>query len=350
MCWQGNISIDVLSIFALRYPTMRLPSAALAALASACIVAPASAQVKERPLPRLVKKDGRFALLVDDAPLSDAGRAGAQLQRLAGACCRRCGPPWSTCTSTRSRRRSTGSSSSRSPGQYDFTLVDTLLTEARQHKVHLVLLWFGTWKNGSQHYMPEWMKLEPERYPHMVDKNGERGGLALAVRGGIAGGGQDGVHRVHAASQGSRPAAHRDHGAGGERARHVGQRARLLPGGAEALRSAGAAGGAQGHAGERRHGVTRTGRRPSARTPRVYFHAWSVAKYVGQVAAAGKAVYPLPMYANAALRDPLKTRRPAGSYESGGPTDNVLSIWKVAAPGAGHPRARQLRDTIPRRI
>jgi hypothetical protein len=63
----------------------------------------------------------------------------------------------------------------------------------------------------------------------------------------------------------------------------------------------------------------------------VNFHAWSVAKYVGQVAAAGKAVYPLPLYANAALRDPLKPGAP-GSYESGGPTDNVLAIWKVAAP------------------
>src|ERR1019366_6512313 len=38
----------------------------------------------------------------------------------------------------------------------------------------------------------------------------------------------------------------------------------------------------------------------------VCFHAWSVAKYVGQVAAAGKAVYPLPLYAKAALRDPIK--------------------------------------------
>jgi hypothetical protein len=37
------------------------------------------------------------------------------------------------------------------------------------------------------------------------------------------------------------------------------------------------------------------------------------------------------LYANAALRDPLKPGAP-GSYESGGPTDNVLAIWKVAAP------------------
>jgi len=33
---------------------------------------------------------------------------------------------------------------------------------------------------------------------------------------------------------------------------------------------------------------------------------------------------------NAALRDPFKGA--PGTYESGGPTDNVLSIWKAEAP------------------
>jgi hypothetical protein len=62
-----------------------------------------------------------------------------------------------------------------------------------------------------------------------------------------------------------------------------------------------------------------------------YFHAWSVAKYIGYVAATGKAVYPLPLYVNAALRDPL-TNPNASTYESGGATDNVIPIWKAAAP------------------
>ncbi len=62
-----------------------------------------------------------------------------------------------------------------------------------------------------------------------------------------------------------------------------------------------------------------------------YFHAWPVAKFIGEVAAAGKAAYPLPMYVDAALRYPL-TNPPATQYESGGPTDNVIPIWKAAAP------------------
>jgi beta-galactosidase GanA len=52
---------------------------------------------------------------------------------------------------------------------------------------------------------------------------------------------------------------------------------------------------------------------------------------VGKVAAAGKEINPLPMYVNAALRDPI-TPGPPGSYESGGPTDDLIPIWKAAAP------------------
>jgi beta-galactosidase GanA len=62
-----------------------------------------------------------------------------------------------------------------------------------------------------------------------------------------------------------------------------------------------------------------------------FFHAWAVAQFIGDVAAAGKAEYALPMYVNAALRDPFNPG-PAGAYASGGPTDNVIEIYHVAAP------------------
>jgi beta-galactosidase GanA len=62
-----------------------------------------------------------------------------------------------------------------------------------------------------------------------------------------------------------------------------------------------------------------------------FFHAWSVARFIGQVAAAGKAEYALPLYVNAALRDPVDPGKPGG-YASGGPTDNVLDIYRAAAP------------------
>jgi len=54
-----------------------------------------------------------------------------------------------------------------------------------------------------------------------------------------------------------------------------------------------------------------------------------VAKYVGEIAAAGKAVYPLPLYVNAALRDPFKARQ--GRMRRAA-RRNVLPIWKAEAP------------------
>jgi beta-galactosidase GanA len=62
-----------------------------------------------------------------------------------------------------------------------------------------------------------------------------------------------------------------------------------------------------------------------------FFHAWAVAKFIGDVAAAGKKEYALPMYVNAALRDPVNPGK-AGDYASGGPTDNVIAIYRAAAP------------------
>ncbi|HEY5807830.1 MAG TPA: DUF5597 domain-containing protein, partial [Povalibacter sp.] len=62
-----------------------------------------------------------------------------------------------------------------------------------------------------------------------------------------------------------------------------------------------------------------------------FFHAWSVASFIGQVAEAGRKEYALPLYVNAALRDPFHPGKPGG-YASGGPTDNVLDIYRAAAP------------------
>ena len=47
---------------------MKMTSAVLAALAATFVAVTVHAQVVERPLPRLVQKDGRFAMFVDDAP------------------------------------------------------------------------------------------------------------------------------------------------------------------------------------------------------------------------------------------------------------------------------------------
>jgi hypothetical protein len=58
--------------------------------------------------------------------------------------------------------------------------------------------------------------------------------------------------------------------------------------------------------------------------------AWNYARYVGFVAAAGKAEYPLPMYANAWITQPYFPT--PGTYPSGGPQAKLLDVWHAGAP------------------
>src|SRR5262249_58792106 len=42
-------------------------------------------------------------------------------------------------------------------GHFDYGNVDKIVEGARAHNLHVVLLWFGTWKNGNMHYVPAWV-------------------------------------------------------------------------------------------------------------------------------------------------------------------------------------------------
>lgn len=59
-------------------------------------------------------------------------------------------------------------------GQYDFSLIDGLLAQARQAQKRLILLWFGLWKNGQSFYIPQWMKRNPEKYWPVINQNGQK--------------------------------------------------------------------------------------------------------------------------------------------------------------------------------
>jgi beta-galactosidase GanA len=214
-------------------------------------------------------------------------------------------------------------------GQFDYTVIDTIVTQAREHHVRLDLLWFGTWKNGSQHYMPEWMKADPARYFHLIDKNGRPAdspspfcfasqeldirAFTAFMRHLKAFDPQRTVIIVQVENESGTWGSVRDYSPAAQK---------LFDGPVppDVLKAMGKQGGASA-----------TWQEAFGPEAEVNFHAWAVATYVGKVAAAGKAVYPLPLYANAALRDPIKPGAP-GSYEAGGPTDNVIPVWKVAAP------------------
>jgi len=146
----------------------------------------AYAQVEKHPIPSIVQQNGRYALMVDGAPFL---MLGAQANNSSD---------WpATLPKVWSAIEYLHANTLEIPiyweqfepeqGQFDYSQIDSVLAQARARRVHLVLLWFGTWKNGSQHYMPEWMKLDPERYAHVVNKNGERVDSPSPFCTGVAG-------------------------------------------------------------------------------------------------------------------------------------------------------------------
>ena len=59
-------------------------------------------------------------------------------------------------------------------GRFDFTSVGALLTSARTYGLKLVLLWFGTWKNGDMDYTPAWVKADPQRFRRVQSPTGAK--------------------------------------------------------------------------------------------------------------------------------------------------------------------------------
>lgn len=215
-------------------------------------------------------------------------------------------------------------------GHFDYSVLDTLLAQAREHQVHLVLLWFGTWKNGSSHYMPLWLKRTPERSPHLIGANGrpldspspyapaalQADILAFSalMRHLKSADSQHTVLMVQVENESGTWGGVRDYSPEAKKQFEAPVPTELLAALHKQVNSASA-----------------NWQQVFGDDADEFFHAWSVARYIEQVAAAGKAIYPLPLYANAALRNPFNPGRPP-SYESGGPTDNVIPIWKATAP------------------
>ena len=58
-------------------------------------------------------------------------------------------------------------------GIFDFSILDGIINQARENNMHLVLLWFGLWKNSESMYVPGWMKKDTSTYFRAKKVNGE---------------------------------------------------------------------------------------------------------------------------------------------------------------------------------
>src|SRR5580700_5016366 len=57
-------------------------------------------------------------------------------------------------------------------GSFDFSILDHWIDIARQQNLHLVLLWFGSWKNAFSEYAPDWVKADTKRFPRAQSAQG----------------------------------------------------------------------------------------------------------------------------------------------------------------------------------
>jgi beta-galactosidase GanA len=277
------------------------------------------------PIPRIVSKDGRHALMVDGAPFLVLG---AQVNNSSNwpQALDDVWPAIDVVKPNTVMVPVAWEQVEAKEGTFDFSFVDVLLKQAREKDVRLILLWFATWKNNSPNYAPAWVKLDNTRFPRVVTADGrtlnslsphaqttldaDRKAFVALMTHLKAADPQRTVIMVQPQNEPGTYGSVRDFSP-------LAQKVFEGPVPDALLKKLGKSPG--------------TWREVFGADADEYFHAWHIARYIDQVAEAGKAVYPLPMYINAALRGPFNPGQP-GQYASGGPTDNVLDVYKAAAP------------------
>ena len=191
-------------------------------------------------------------------------------------------------------------------GKFDFRTVDYLLSSARENGLHLILLWFGTWKNSMSCYVPSWVKLG----------FGSRFTLARNSDGSTP----------EILSAWDPEALKADCKAFSSLMRHLkeadGETGTVLM--VQVENEIGFLGDAREHGAAAEKAYARSSEKDEER-----FQARAYARYAEAVARAGKKEYNLPMFVNAALNS--RGRKP-GEYPSAGPLDHLMDIWKAEAP------------------
>ena len=122
--------------------------------------------------PKFVEKDGRWALLVDGQPYLILG---GQLHN-SSAWPSELPAVWKSLAELHANTVEAPAYWEQiepQEGKFNWDNVDAVVKGAREHNLHVVFLWFGTWKNGNMHYVPDWVKTDTKRFPRVIRADGE---------------------------------------------------------------------------------------------------------------------------------------------------------------------------------
>jgi hypothetical protein len=283
--------------------------------------------------PRLVQKEGRWALFVEGRPylvlggqIHNSSAWPSQLPQV-----------WTSIAALHANTVEAPvywEQIEPQPSQFDFANVDLLIKGARDHGLHLVLLWFGTWKNGNMHYVPGWVKTDPQRFPRMINASGEP---------------------IDVLSANSRANLEADKTAFAALMRHLkelddDEHTVLMVQVENESGSIGTVRDFSGDANAAFAGQVPTDvlavvhKRPGTWS-QVFgseadetFQFYYQAHYVNEIATAGKSEFSIPLYVNVWISYPpaeLPERRiaiPGIQYPSGGPVQKFVGLWRALAP------------------
>lgn len=231
-------------------------------------------------------------------------------------------------------------------GKFDFKLVDGIINQAREHQVKLVFLWFGSWKNSMSCYAPSWVKSDTARFPRALDKTGRKVEILspfseenlkadkkafceLLMHIKKIDATQQTVIMVQVENETAMLPNARDYSVQANQAyagkvpeqllNYLTKNEKTLQ--AELLKIWAENGKKQGGTWSEVFGNTIYGEE--------IFQAWFYACFTEELTKAGKQIYNLPMYVNAALNRPGKL---PGEYPSAGPLPHLTDVWKAGSP------------------
>lgn len=231
-------------------------------------------------------------------------------------------------------------------GQFDFTLTDKALQQARENDLKIVFLWFGAWKNSMSCYAPLWFKENHKKYPRAYTQNGKPLEIASAFSEAV----YEADH--HAFSQWMQHIATVDKEEGTVIMIQIENEIGMLEDARDYSREANKIFNAPVPAEFMTYlqknkkalhpqmlkkwesqGCKKQGNWQEVFGADIYtdeiFMAWHYAKYVEGLAQTARSIYNIPLYVNAAMNS--RGRKP-GEYPSAGPLAHLIDVWHCGAP------------------